>query len=377
VNRYLNNAATSYPKPERVTQAVLDCLRAPPSEPERGYGLRDTVQDCRRLAADFLGIGDSNRVCFTSSGTDALNTAILGSLGPGDQVIYTQMDHNSVTRPLAHLVRDQGVEAREVGLNADTSVSLTQLREALGTRTRVAIITHVSNVTGTITPLEPISALLAHYGTTLIIDASQSVGLLPLNVTGLPTRTILAAAGHKGLYGPSGMGLLVVPDDRVGQRIRGGTGVRSEDRLHPMDLPLRHEAGSHNTTGIAGLHAGLEFVSAQGSTQLATHRNDLVSAARGSLASVAGVTLAPLPNADGRAGIVTFGIRGMEADQVGFELHSVFGIDVRAGLHCAPGMHRALGSFPGGLIRASFGVFNDETDVRALVDAVAKISLSR
>jgi cysteine desulfurase / selenocysteine lyase len=372
---YLNNAATSYPKPERVMQAVLDSLRNPPSEPGRGHGQQDLIGCTRRLMANFLGVKDERRVCFAASGTDALNTAIIGSLEPGDEVVCSQIDHNSVTRPLAHLARERGVRVHEVGLDSEGGISLAQLREAIGPRTRAAVITHVSNVTGAVAPIFDIAALLAPYGATLIVDASQSIGLFPLNLSELPTRTILAAAGHKGLYGPSGTGVLVVPDDRVGQRVFGGTGIRSEETWHLVDLPYRHEAGTPNVSGIAGLGAGLEFVRLQGLKSLSALRNELVCAARHALAHVKGTTLAPLPDEDGRAGIVSFRVQGLDAEQVGFALHSVFGIEVRAGLHCAPSMHRALGTFPEGLVRTSFGAFNDESDVRALVDAVARISV--
>lgn len=373
---YLNNAATSHPKPERVIAAVMDSLREPPSEPGRGYGQRDTVGRTRRALADLVGLADERRVCWAASGTDALNTAMWGSLDAGDEVVCSAIDHNSVSRPLTHLARERGIIVRRVGLDGNGRMSLAELREAIGPRTRVTVVTHVSNVTGAVAPLSEIAAIVASYGSTMIVDASQSMGLLPLDLSELPARTIVAAAGHKGLHGPSGTGVLVVPDDRVGQRIFGGTGIRSEDPWHLRELPYRHEAGTPNVSGIAGLGAGVSFVTERGLVSLSASRNELVRAARQALALIKGIVLAPLPDDDGRAGIVAFRVGGIEAEQVGFALHSAFGIEVRAGLHCAPSMHRALGTFPEGLVRASFGAFNDEADVRALVDAVARISRS-
>ena len=360
-----------------MTRAVLDSLTQLPDSDGRGFGGHDTIARCRNSLATFFGIGNPKQICFAASGTDALNTAIIGSLSDGDEVICTVFDHNSVTRPLCYLKLHRRVVVRQISTMRDGSINLEQLRESLNANTRAIIITHISNVTGAVTSLEEIAELIAVRRITLIIDASQSVGVVPIDLSALPTRTILTAAAHKGLYAPSGTGILVVPDELVGQRLHGGTGIRSETPHQPTELPHRHEAGTPNHTGIAGLYAGIGFVEAEGVAKLSAHRSRLVHMTRERLSALDGVELTPLPQNDGRGGIVGFRLRGMTSEEVGFALESAFSIQVRTGLHCAPTIHRALGTFPDGLVRVSFGAFNLDEDAESLVEAVAQINSSK
>ena len=249
---YLNNAATTFPKPETVTRAILENLTHLPGNDGRGHGGNDEIEVCRRRIAEFFALQAAKHVCFAASGTDALNTAIQGSVRDGDEIVCTAFDHNSVARPLSHLARQRGVVVRRVGIEHDGSLNVNSLRNYLNTNTRALILTHVSNVTGAVTPLDDIAELTASHGITLIIDASQSAGLIPLHLSALPSRTVLAAAAHKGLYGPSGTGILIVPDELVEQRLHGGTGVRSEDPPPPRRLAAPTRSRYAQSLGTCG-----------------------------------------------------------------------------------------------------------------------------
>ncbi len=371
---YLNNAATSYPKPPSVIEAVCRSLENPPMEPGRNIGSCDPILSCREILAKVFGVKRPEQVVLTPSATFALNTAIFGladSWPQARRIVATALEHNSVLRPLTHLERTGRAEVAIAEPQSDGQVSVDAIESLCGEDTGLIVMTHASNVTGCIQPVEAIADLAASRGIPLLIDAAQSAGCLPLDVSGLPGRIFVAFAGHKGLYGPSGMGGLIVPDDRLGQTIVGGTGVRSELLHHPENLPLRHEAGTMNLPGIAGLAAGAEFLVEKGIQSLGSQRDRLVKRLRGNLLDVERVTLSPLFENDGRAGIVSFHVADMDPGELGFILHESFGIELRAGLHCAPLAHRALGSMPLGSLRASVGCFNTESDVDQLAEAVA------
>lgn len=373
---YLNNAATSFPKPATVVDAVSRWLQEPPADAGRDSS---TTQDpgtaCRTELAALLGVDDPNRIVLLPSSTHALNLVIHGLLVPGSHAVTTMLEHNSVLRPIAHRCRDQGVAVAYVRPDSSDQVLVGAIAQALTRDTRLIAVTHASNVTGSIQPVEEIAALAAEAGVPLLIDASQSAGAIPLVHRCLPGRVHIAFAGHKGLLGlPGTGGLALAEGEDLPQLIIGGTGVRSESLFHPPELPLRHEAGTANLPGVVGLLAGVRTVRARGVETEGAHRQRLVQRLRSRLETVGGVRVLPLARNDGRAGVVSFTIDGWTPEEVGYALQKSFGITTRSGLHCAPLAHRVYGTTPLGTVRASFGRANTEAHVEALAAAVARLA---
>ncbi len=369
---HLNQAATSFPKPREVVDAVLGWFDRPPVDAARGGDCAgDPVGPCRQGLAELLGVGDPVRVVLLPSATHALNLVIGALVGPGSHVVTSTLEHNSMLRPIAHRERDLGATVTALEPAADGALRPALLAEALQSATALVALTHASNVTGSLQPIEEMAGLAAAAGVPLLIDASQTVGAVPLDHGQLPGRVFLAFSGHKGLLGPPGVGGLVVPDATLPQTIVGGTGVRSESLFHPPELPLRHEAGTPNLPGIAGLWAGTRLVHRIGVSALGSHRATLVQRLRSGLRSLDHVRLFPLAAEDGRVGIVPFLVTGWEPEQVGFVLRESFGIEVRTGLHCAPLALQSVAGGPGGSIRASVGFGTSEGDVDALLAALA------
>jgi cysteine desulfurase / selenocysteine lyase len=370
---YLNNAATAFPKPPAVAEAVSRSLRTVPSEPGRSQGRGDSLGLCRTSLATLFDVPDPRQICLLPSATMALNTVINGILDEGGHAISTVVEHNSVLRPLTHMAVNRGATLTFVRPEGDGIISPGSLRRALGPDTRLIALTAASNVTGAIQPVEALAEIAADVGVPLLVDAAQSAGAVPLDYQRLPGRVYVAFAGHKGLLGPTGVGGLIVPDDALKQTIVGGTGVRSENPRHPGNLPLRHEAGTPNLSGFAGLEAGVSYILERGVGALGTHRHRLVHTLRRTLEEIPGVSLTPLPNDDGRAGIVSFTVRDLPPQEVGFTLFEAFGIAVRSGLHCAPRIHEHLGTAPLGTVRVSVGPFNTVSDMARVASSIAKI----
>ena len=371
---YLNNAATSYPKPAAVRRAVTHALEAIPEDPGRTIGGKNSVDSCRQQIATLFEVADPRQIVFTSSATAALNMALRGFLEGGGHAVTSEVEHNSVLRPLSHMARQYRVTLTVLSPNEDGVVTPDALARVLHAKTRLVVLSHASNVLGTIQPVHELAEIAAEKGVPFLIDAAQSGGAVPLGYTALPGQSYLAFTGHKGLLGPSGTGGLVVPDDTLAQTVFGGTGIRSESALHPEELPLRHEAGTHNLPGIAGLCAGVTHLLESGVEAAGGRRNDLVLAIRSGLRKIPGAVLYPLANRDGRAGIVSFNLTGVPPMEIGFTLQEVFGIHVRAGLHCAPLIHKRLHTYPRGTVRVSVGSDNTMDDVARFLEAMHLIS---
>ncbi len=334
---YLNNAATSHPKPPEVLAAVTQMLQEIPQDRGRSSGAGVSSETCRQRIAQLFDVSDHNRVILAPSATLALNLVIQGCLQqPGDGAICSELDHNSVLRPLAHRCRDHGAHCTVIAPQADGLLHPADIARRLNAATRLVVVTHASNVTGCVQPVEEIAHIAARENVPLLIDASQIAGAVPLSHRTLPGRVFIAAAGHKGLYGPSGTGLLIVPDGELPPLVTGGTGVHGEKPLQPDILPLKYEAGTANAAGIAGLSAGVGFVLEQGLSPLGNHRHRLVEMLRRGLAAIPGLHLSPLAQNDGRAGIVSFWRQGRAPEDLAYALRDSFGIETRAGLHCAP-----------------------------------------
>lgn len=371
---YLDNAATSFPKPETVYQAVMHAMREVGASPGRG-GHRRSLEagrimfQAREAAAALFCAPDSSRIIFTHSATEALNMALRGTLCPGDHVITSSMEHNSLARPL-HLLQQQGISLTIVQAGPDGRIDPQAVQRAVTPQTRMIAVGHVSNVSGTIQPIEALAAVARGAGALFLLDAAQSAGCVPIDVVA-GSIDLLAAPGHKGLYGPQGTGLLYaaahVP---LKPLLAGGTGTNSTSEDQPDSLPDGFEAGTHNLPGIAGLKAGIEFVMAQGVAAIGAHERDLVSYAIERLQGVPGITLHGPTDAAMRVGVLSFTVAGKDSSALAFELDQRFDIAVRAGLHCAPRAHRTLGTFPDGTVRMSPGWFTTREDIAIFTDAV-------
>lgn len=378
---YLDNAATSYPKPEQVYEAVNRALRDVGVSPGRG-GYRRGIEasrllfDVRESIASLFGIGDSSRVIFTHSTTEALNLAVLGLLRSGDHVITTSAEHNSLVRPL-HLAGERGVETTWVDADRRGYVTPDQIAAAIRPSTRLVALAHCSNVTGAIQPVEEIAAVARRAGALFLVDAAQSAGMIPLDAPAMGID-LLAAPGHKGLLGPQGTGVLYVAEGvELEPLFVGGTGGFSSGMEQPDAMPERFESGTHNLPGIAGLGAGVEFIRSVGLETIRKREEALVALLMDGLGALPGVTcLGPLPG-EPRGSLVSFTAEGIDPQTIGFRLDQEFGICVRVGLHCAPAAHRTVGTYPGGAVRVSPGYFTKDEEIDVFLRAVESIVAPR
>ena len=376
---YLDNGATSYPKPDEVYTFMDSFYRNFGVNPGRsGYDLcMETgalVDDTRRMLADFFNGHDPNRLCFSYNSTDALNLIIFGMLQQGDHAVTTTLEHNSVLRPLYHQNQFNGVEVDYVPFDANGFVDPDDIRQKIKSNTRLVIVNHASNVIGTLQPVGAIGGICREQGVPFAIDASQSAGKVSIDIDKLKVD-IVAFTGHKSLLGPTGIGGLYV---REGIEIRhtraGGTGVRSADRLHLDEYPYRLEYGTGNVLGIAGLHAGLKWIKEKGIDHIHRHEMQLAHMLRDGLAELEGVTLYCQEDLADHIAVVTFNVDGMEALNTGTLLDGEYNIACRTGLHCAPLVHEQLGTDKiGGSVRMGIGPFNTDDHIRAAIEAVAEI----
>jgi len=373
---YLDNAATSFPKPESVYQAVDRAMRQVGASPGRG-GHRRSLEaarimfQTREAIARLFSIPDSSRIIFTHNATGALNLALHGTLLPGDHVITTSMEHNSLIRPL-HALRKIGVDVTVVQAGGDGLVDPDSIRRELKRNTRMVAVGHVSNVCGAVQPIDRIAAICHEAGAIFLIDAAQSAGSINIDVlsTGVD---MLAAPGHKGLLGPPGTGFLYVAD-QISLRpiLEGGTGTDSTSEEQPLTMPDGFEAGTHNLPGIAGLKAGIDFILERGIDTIFQHERNLLDEAISRLSSIPGLTFYGPADKGQRAPVLSFTIKGIDASLLATELDQSFDIAVRAGLHCAPQAHRTLGTFPDGTLRLSPGWSSTREEIAFFSDAVVQ-----
>lgn len=379
---YLDNAATSFPKPDSVYLAMDEYNRRNGAAIGRG-SYRTTieatqiVQRCRQKLSDLLGAEGPERILFTFNCTDSLNTALHGSLQAGDHVITSVIDHNSVQRPLMEMRRTLGIEITRIGADATGLVDPIEFKRALRPRTKLISLIHASNVTGTIQPIAEVGQIAREAQVLFLVDAAQSAGHLPIDLKTLPID-ILACPGHKGLLGPLGTGVLYLRpgiEARLSSLRQGGTGTQSEDDLQPESLPDKYESGNHNAPGLVGLEAAVTWLLLRGITSIHQHGKSLVRQLLNGLIAIPRLRLFGPPSERGRVAVVSVGIDGMSSQKVATTLDQNFGIETRAGLHCAPGAHRAVGSFDsGGTVRFSISPFTTSTDVIAAIEALRHIA---
>ena len=388
---YFDNAATTLHKPDCVKEAVLQALDAMGNS---GRGVHDaslyagrTIYRAREALAKLLGVGAPENVVFTANATESLNLAISGLFQPGDHVITTVCEHNSVLRPLYRL---QGVElsflpikrrteVEAVGTGADRVkdtgiLAYNELKSLLRPNTKALIITHASNLTGNITDLERAAAFAKKHSLLLIVDAAQTAGAVPMDMERMGID-VLCFTGHKGLYGPQGTGGVCV---RPGLSIRplkvGGSGIHSFDREHPSEMPEALEAGTLNGHGIAGLGAAARWLLETGVEQIRAREQALLRRFVDGVKEVEGVTLYGNPDLDWRTGIQSLNIRDYDSARVADWLYEDYGIAVRGGAHCAPLMHEALGTREQGAVRFSFSYFNTEAEADEAAAAVRELA---
>ena len=376
---FLDNGATSFPKPEEVYTYMDHFYRNFGVNPGRsGYDLCMeaglVVEETRKLLTQFFHGTDPNRLCFGYNSTDALNLIIAGMLRPGDHAISTTIEHNSVLRPLYHLRRD-GVEVDFVPFDGAGFVDPEEIRKKFRPHTRLVVVNHASNVIGTVQPIAAIGRLCREAGIPFVVDSSQSAGKVPVDMEA-QFLDVVAFTGHKSLLGPTGIGGLYV---REGIEIRhtraGGTGVRSAVRAHLDEYPYRLEYGTPNVMGIAGLKAGLTWINAKGVEAIHREEMRLAGILRDGLKAMPRVVTYCLDSLENHIAVMAFNIEGMDAADVGTMLDVDFNIACRTGLHCAPLVHEQMGTDRvHGAVRFGIGPFNTEEHVRAAVDAVGKIA---
>jgi cysteine desulfurase / selenocysteine lyase len=375
---YLDNAATSWPKPPDVARAMSRAVRRGGGNPgrsghEKAIRAGRTVLRTRELLAELLRAPDPSRIVFTKNATEALNTVLFGLLRPGDRVLATSMEHNSVLRPLAALGR-AGVRVDIVEAGADGTVDPGEFARRLGEGARLAVATHASNVTGTVNDVAAIGAACRDQGVPFLVDAAQTAGCIPIDLSRLPVD-YLAFSGHKGLLGPQGTGgLFVRSAEGLPPFTRGGTGSLSDREDQPDFLPDRFESGTLNVPGIAGLGEGVSWILRRGAEAVAAHDRRLRSAFLACLEGDGRVTVYGGPQSVPHTGVISIVVSGVSPSEAGERLEREFGILTRIGLHCAPRAHRTLGTFPHGTVRLAWGPFTRERDMVRAARAVLAIA---
>ena len=373
---YLDNAATTLHKPQQVIDAVVHAMQSMGNcargTHEEALDAARTVYDARVRLASLFGCPRVDHVAFTANSTEALNIAINGLIDPGDHVISTDLEHNSVLRPLYRLEAERGAELSFVPADKLGNVDYADFERLMKPNTRAVVCTNASNLTGTVLDIERIAKTAHSHGALVIVDASQTAGCWPIDMKKMGID-VLCFTGHKGLMGPQGTGGICVKE---GIEIRpfkvGGSGVQSYSRTHPAEYPTRLEAGTLNGHGIAGLGAAAKFISETGVENIHAKERSLMLRFYEGVKNIEGVTVYGDFTKD-KTAIVALNIRDYESGEVSYELSQGYGIATRPGAHCAPRMHKALGTAEVGAVRFSFSFYNTEEEIDEAVRAVAEL----
>ena len=376
---YLDNAATTMHKPQTVidavTQAMCSLGNAGRGATSGALDAARTIHGCRAKLARLLGCPRADHVCFTPNSTAALNTVINGVVRPGDRVVTTVLEHNSVLRPLNRLAAEQGVTVEHAGCDANGALDYDELEQLVTPGTRAVVVTHASNVTGNAVDVSRVSAIAHAAGALVIVDASQSAGTAHIDMQTMGLD-VVCFTGHKGLMGPQGTGGLAVAEGiDVAPWAMGGTGVHSFDELQPLEWPTRLEAGTLNGHGIAGLSAGLDFIEAQGGVEaIAAHERSLAGRFLAGVREIPGIALYGAFDQPVRSAIVSLNVGDIDSAEISDALMQGWGIATRPGAHCAPLMHLALGTERQGVVRFSFGYFNTDEEADTAIDALRDLA---
>lgn len=382
MSRYLDNCSTSFPKPPCVAEAVYEYMTEVGSNVGRGryqdaYSVEEKVMRCRERLADLFGAPDASGVAFTKNVTEALNVLLKGYLRPGDHVVVSSMEHNAVMRPLVQL-EERGVTFTRARCTDEGDLVLESLEGCLRPSTRAVVMTHASNVCGTVLPIREVGAFCRAHGPPLFLDSAQSAGVLPIDMA----RDNVAAVcftGHKGLMGPQGTGGLVTDPElarSLEPLVAGGTGSRSDSEQMPDFLPDHLEAGTLNLPGIVGLESALAWIDEVGVDAIHARESALTASLLDGLSELEAAGILRVVGhrgTEGRLSAVSVQTPGRDEAEVADGLSREYGIMTRVGLHCAPSAHKTLGTFPEGTIRLSLGYFNTANDVDAAVTALEEL----
>ncbi|MBQ4568753.1 MAG: aminotransferase class V-fold PLP-dependent enzyme [Ruminococcus sp.] len=380
---YLDNAATTFPKPLSVKNAVNNSFLYSANPGRAGHSMSikaaQTLFDCRNNICRLFNFDKPENVILTPGCTFALNTVIKGVLNKGDHVVISSLEHNSVSRPL-EMLREKGIISYNVAkvYEKDPDKTIDSFRNALRDNTKLVVCTHASNVFGIKLPVSRIGALCRYYGTLFCVDAAQTAGACDINIKALGADFI-CVPGHKGLYGPMGTGFLIINSDNIPESIiDGGTGSGSGDLKQPQMLPDKFESGTHNLHGFAGLTQGIDFVMKKSPLRIAQHEMRLTRRLYNELKSIKDVVLyTDEPENDHYVPLLSFNLDEVDPERVAMYLDKRFGIAVRAGLHCSPLAHRAFGTESVGTVRVCPSVFSTDYEIKKLIDAVFLLSKNK
>ncbi|WP_339322838.1 aminotransferase class V-fold PLP-dependent enzyme [Paenibacillus sp. FSL W8-0194] len=375
---YLDHAATSWPKPPEVLQAMQKAMEEAAANPGRGshqmaVKASRVLFEGRKILSQLFQVRNQNDIIFTYNTTEALNLAIKGLLKSGDRVVATMVEHNSVRRPLEYLKRVMGIQVEYIPVNGQGQLDMAKLKAALESRPKLVISTHSSNLLGSILPVAEIGALARRFGAVYLVDAAQSAGCLDIDVSAM-NIDLLAFPGHKGLLGPQGTGgLYISPSVDLEPLLHGGTGSQSEEKEQPAVRPDRYEAGTPNTAGIAGLKAGVAEVIKQTPQQIYRHEWELAQRIIEGIRGIRHLRVLGPEAGQPRTGIVSFVSSEKDSSEIAFRLDREYGIAVRAGMHCTPLAHEAVETLQTGAVRISVGVTTTRQEADAVIDAVKEI----
>ena len=375
---YFDNAATTFPKPEIVYEKTMEAMREYGANPGRGghkMALKANrgIFETRNTIAKLFNIGNPMRVIFTASCTESLNLAIKGVLEEGDHVITTSIEHNSVLRPITHLEKS-GVENTIVDANSKGEVDPADIEAAIKGNTKLIVTTHISNLIGSIVPIEEIGEIAKKHNILYLVDAAQSAGVYHIDVEKVGID-MLAFPGHKGLLGPQGTGGLYIKEGlELSEILQGGTGSASESLVQPEILPDRYEAGTHNGAGIIGLRTGVEYILDRGTEDIRAYEEKLTNHFLDGIKDIEELEIYGPLDTRKQAAVVALNFKGIDSSEIAFILDEKYDIAVRSGLHCAPLAHKTIGSLDQGAVRFSFGIFNTIEEVDKGIKALREIS---
>ncbi|MBS5788686.1 MAG: aminotransferase class V-fold PLP-dependent enzyme [Clostridioides difficile] len=378
---YFDNAATTYPKPEEVYDAVYDCMKNYCANPGRaGHKLAmksaRKIYDARENLAKLFNVDNPMTIVFTHNATDSLNLAIKGVLKKGDHVITTSMEHNSVIRPIKAL-ESKGVENTIVECDKDGFLNPEDVEKAIKENTKLIVTTHASNVCGTLVDIKSVGGIAKKHGILYLVDASQTAGVYNIDVKDM-NIDMLAMPGHKCLFGPQGTGVLYVREDlKLDILKEGGTGSKSEELTQPELFPDKYESGTHNTPGIVGLNEGVKFVLDKGIEKIREHEEELCQYMLDKLKEIENIEIYGPEDSKKRAAVIAMNIGDMDSGEVTFILDDEYDIATRSGIHCSPLAHTTLGTLGQGAVRFSIGYFNTTYDIDKAIKALKKISENR
>lgn len=379
---YLDNGATSFPKPEEVAKSVYEYMTDCGVNINRGgyqsaYDVAGTVLETRELLAELFNADDCRNAVFTKNITESLNVVLKGFLKPGDHILCSSIEHNAVMRPLVQLEK-KGVEFDRIPANERGELQLADIESLIKPNTVAIVMTHASNVFGTINPIEEVGSIAHKHGLKFIVDSAQTAGIIPIDMKAMKIDA-LCFTGHKSLLGPQGVGGFILDEDmvkRIDPLITGGTGSISHTEETPDFMPDRFEPGTMNLPGIIGLNAGLKWINERGLNNIFAHELSLTQRFIDGIQPLveAGlVKMFGMPGSAGRVGVVSLQTTKEDISDVAFRLDYDYGIMTRVGLHCAPHAHKTLGSYPTGTVRFSFGNFNTNEDVDTAIKALTDI----